>query len=63
MNDETHQLQSNAKMKITFKKDKVMKGNSEREWESFSDKKTQNAEMEASVNVNLESENQSTGGI
>ena len=63
MNDETHQLQSNAKMKITFEKDKVMKGNSEREWESFSDKKTQNAEMEASVNVNLESENQSTGGI
>jgi hypothetical protein len=63
VNDETHQLQSNAKMKITFEKDKVMKGNSEREWESFSDKKTQNAEMEASVNVNLESENQSTGGI
>lgn len=63
MNDENHQLQSNAKMKITFEKDKVMKGNSEREWESFSDKKTQNAEMEASVNVNLESENQSTGGI
>ena len=63
MNDENHQVQSNAKMKITFENDKVMKGNSEREWESFSDKKTQNAEMEASVNVNLESKNETTGGI
>lgn len=61
MNDADHQLQSNAKMKIAFENEKVMKGNSELEWESFSEKKTQNTETNASIDFSMESE--TTGGL